>query len=74
MALLMRALLSGFPGIASQWQQIVIFLSIASMVLGAFAAIGQSNIKRLLAYSSIGHIGFALSGLPPATARGTRAC
>ncbi len=63
MALLVRAVLSGFPGIAVQWQQIIVFLSIASMLLGAFAAIGQSNIKRLMAYSSIGHIGFVLVGL-----------
>ena len=45
------------------WQQIIVFISIASMVLGAFAAIGQKNIKRLMAYSSIGHMGFALVGL-----------
>jgi NADH-quinone oxidoreductase subunit N len=54
MALLMRVLLTAFPGIAAQWQQIIVFLSIASMLLGAFAAIGQTNIKRLMAYSSIG--------------------
>ncbi|MFU8869762.1 proton-conducting transporter membrane subunit, partial [Natronococcus sp.] len=47
----------------ADWQQIVVFVAIASMVLGAFAAIGQSNIKRLLAYSSIGHVGYALVGL-----------
>ena len=46
-----------------QWQQIVVFMSILSMALGSFAAIGQNNIKRLMAYSSIGHIGFALVGL-----------
>ena len=63
MALLVRTLLQGFPGIAVQWQQIIVFLSIASMLLGAFAAIGQRNIKRLMAYSSIGHIGYALIGL-----------
>ncbi|MCK9912822.1 NADH-quinone oxidoreductase subunit N, partial [Microbacteriaceae bacterium K1510] len=62
-ALLVRTLLTGFPGIAAQWQQIVVFLSIASMLLGAFAAIGQKNIKRLMAYSSIGHVGYALIGL-----------
>ncbi len=50
-------------GLLVQWQQIVVFRSIASMVLGAFAAIGQTNIKRLMAYSSIGHVGFALVGL-----------
>ena len=63
MALLMRVVFTAFPGIALQWQQIIIFLSIASMVLGAFAAIGQTNIKRLMAYSSIGHIGYALVGV-----------
>jgi NADH-quinone oxidoreductase subunit N len=63
MALLVRVAMGAFPAIASQWQQIIFFLSIASMALGAFAAIGQSNIKRLMAYSSIGHIGFALVGL-----------
>lgn len=63
MALLIRFTQVALPGAAAQWQQIVIFLSIASMVLGAFAAIGQTNIKRLLAYSSIGHVGFALVAL-----------
>jgi len=73
MALLMRLLLSAFPGIAPQWQQIVVFLSIASMLLGAFAAIGQTNIKRLMAYSSIGHIGYALIGLAAGSEAGTQA-
>ena len=54
---------AAFPGIAPQWQQIVVFIAIASMLLGSFAAIGQTNIKRLMAYSSIGHVGFALVGL-----------
>ena len=63
MAMLLRFTQGALPAISGQWQQIVIFLSIASMVLGAFAAIGQTNIKRLLAYSSIGHVGFALVGL-----------
>ena len=54
----------------AEWQQIVVFISIASMVLGAFAAIGQRNIKRLMAYSSIGHIGYALIGLAAGTADG----
>jgi NADH-quinone oxidoreductase subunit N len=52
------------------WQQIIILLAIASMVLGAFAAIGQQNIKRLMAYSSIGHMGFALVGFAAASAAG----
>ena len=72
MAMLLRFTQSALPGAASQWQQIVIFLSIASMALGAFAAIGQTNIKRLLAYSSIGHIGFALIGLARKQRRGHR--
>ncbi len=63
MALMLRFTQSALPGVSAQWQQIVIFISLASMVLGAFAAIGQTNIKRLLAYSSIGHVGFALVGL-----------
>lgn len=63
MALLVRVLSTAFPGDGVKWQQIIVFLSIASMFLGAFAAIGQNNIKRLLAYSSIGHVGFALVGL-----------
>ncbi|MBI1650755.1 NADH-quinone oxidoreductase subunit NuoN [Hyphomicrobium sulfonivorans] len=72
MALLVRMLLQAFPGIASQWQQIIVFISIASMVLGAFAAIGQTNIKRLMAYSSIGHVGYALIGLAAFTEVGTQ--
>jgi len=71
MALILRFTQSALPAIAAQWQQIVIFLSIASMVLGAFAAIGQTNIKRLLAYSSIGHVGFALIGLAANNTEGT---
>ncbi len=63
MALMVRTLAVAFPGIAPAWQQIVVFIAIASMLLGSFAAIGQTNIKRLMAYSSIGHIGFALVGL-----------
>jgi NADH-quinone oxidoreductase subunit N len=73
MALLMRVLLTAFPGIATQWQQIIVFLSIASMLLGAFAAIGQTNIKRLMAYSSIGHVGYALIGLAADSEAGTQA-
>ena len=73
MALLMRVVLAAFPGIAPQWQQIVVFLAIASMLLGAFAAIGQTNIKRLMAYSSIGHIGYALIGLAADSEAGTQA-
>jgi NADH-quinone oxidoreductase subunit N len=63
MALIIRVLVGSFPHLADQWQQIIIFISIASMLLGAFAALVQTNIKRLMAYSSIGHVGFALVGL-----------
>ena len=72
MAVFVRAALTAFPGIVTQWQQIVVFVSIASMALGSFAAIGQKNIKRLMAYSSIGHMGFALVGLAAGTAEGAQ--
>ncbi len=62
-AITVRVVMTAFPGIAGQWKQIIIFISILSMILGAFAAIGQANFKRLMAYSAIGHIGFALVGL-----------
>ena len=70
MAVLARVTLTAFPGVATEWRQIVVFISIASMGLGAFAAIGQTNIKRLMAYSSIGHMGFALVGLAAGTVEG----
>jgi NADH-quinone oxidoreductase subunit N len=63
MGLFIRVMTVPFGELGEQWQQIVIFISIASMVLGAFAAINQKNIKRLMAYSSIGHMGYALIGL-----------
>lgn len=63
MGLLIRVIHSAFPEMQTEWNQIIIFISIASMLLGAFGAIGQTNIKRLMAYSSIGHMGFALVGL-----------
>src|SRR5881409_814142 len=72
LAVFTRVTLTAFPGIVSQWQQILVFVAIASMALGSFAAIGQSNIKRLMAYSSIGHMGFALVGLAAATEEGVR--
>ena len=71
-AIFVRATMVAFPGITHEWQQIVVFVSIASMALGAFAAIGQRNIKRLMAYSSIGHMGFALVGLAAGTAEGVQ--
>src|SRR3984957_8236650 len=70
LAVFTRVTLTAFPGIAPQWQQIIVFVSIASMALGSFAAVGQRNIKRLMAYSSIGHMGFALVGLAAGTSDG----
>jgi NADH-quinone oxidoreductase subunit N len=72
MAVFVRATMTAFPGITAEWQQIVVFVSIASMALGSFAAIGQTNIKRLMAYSSIGHMGFALVGLAAGTVEGAQ--
>jgi NADH-quinone oxidoreductase subunit N len=60
MALFVRVVNSALPGVKPQWQQIVVFLAIASMLVGAFGAIGQNNIKRLMAYSSIANMGYAL--------------
>jgi NADH-quinone oxidoreductase subunit N len=68
--LTLRVLMQPFGSVADEWQQIIVFIAIASMLLGAFAAIGQTNIKRLLAYSGIGNIGFALVGLASGTERG----
>ena len=62
-----RFLYVPFIDLFEQWQSIIVFISIASMLLGSFAAIGQTNIKRLIAYSSIGHIGYALAGLAVGT-------
>jgi NADH-quinone oxidoreductase subunit N len=72
MALAVRVFMGAFPGILDQWQQIVIFLAIVSMALGSFAAIGQRNIKRLMAYSSIGNVGYALIGLAAGTVAGVQ--
>ena len=72
MAVLVRVTITAFPGIGGDWRQIITFISIASMALGAFAAIGQTNIKRLMAYSSIGHMGFALVGLAAGTVEGAQ--
>ena len=71
-ALTVRTLFAAFPSVTHEWQQIVTFLAIASMALGSFAAIGQRNIKRLMAYSSIGHMGYALVGLAAGTAEGVQ--
>jgi NADH-quinone oxidoreductase subunit N len=72
MALFVRVMISPFGGLAEQWQQIIIVISIASMLLGSFAAINQRNIKRLMAYSSIGHVGYALIGLAVSSPKGVR--
>jgi NADH-quinone oxidoreductase subunit N len=72
MALLVRVLTGPFSELLGQWQQLIVLVSIASMLLGAFAAIGQSNIKRLMAYSSIGHMGYVLIGLAAGTSAGVR--
>jgi NADH-quinone oxidoreductase subunit N len=72
MAFLVRTTVDAFQPAAADWQQVIVFVSIASMALGSFAAIGQRNFKRLMAYSSIGHMGFALVGLSANTPAGVR--
>ena len=71
-ALFLRVMTGPFGELAAQWQDIIIFISIASMALGAVAAIAQNDIKRLMAYSSIGHIGYALIGLAVGNEVGVR--
>ena len=73
MGLLARVLHDAFGGAVGDWQQIIALLSVLSMFLGAVAAIGQRNIKRLMAYSSIAHMGYALMGLAAGTAFGVQA-
>lgn len=73
MALFARVVHDAFGNVVSDWQQIVAFLSVVSMFLGAIAAIGQKDIKRLMAYSSIAHMGFALMGLAAGTVFGVQA-
>ena len=73
MALFGRVVFDAFGGVVGDWQQILAFLSVISMFVGAIAAIGQRNIKRLMAYSSISHMGFALMGLAAGTALGVQA-
>lgn len=63
LALLVRTMYGAFPQAVDQWSQVIVFISIASMLVGAFVALVQTNIKRLMAYSSIGHAGYALVGL-----------
>nr|WP_320142079.1 NADH-quinone oxidoreductase subunit NuoN [uncultured Cohaesibacter sp.] len=70
MGLIVRVVMTAFDPMDLQWQQVITFVSILSMVLGAFAAIGQRNIKRLMAYSSISHMGYALVGLAAGSSAG----
>jgi NADH-quinone oxidoreductase subunit N len=72
MALIARVLWGAFGQAVADWQQILALLSVLSMFLGAIAAIGQTNIKRLMAYSSIGHMGFAMMGLAAGSAYGVQ--
>lgn len=72
MALLIRVMLGPFIHLLPQWQILVEIISVASMLIGALGAIGQINFKRLMAYSSIGHMGYALTGLAAGTAAGVR--
>ena len=72
MALMLRVMATPFGPLLASWQSLIIIVSIASMLLGAFAAIGQTNIKRLMAYSSIGHMGYALVGLAVGSPEGIR--
>jgi NADH-quinone oxidoreductase subunit N len=73
MGLFARVLHDAFGGAVADWQQVVALLSLLSMFLGAVAAIGQTNIKRLMAYSSIAHMGYALMGLAAGTVLGVEA-
>jgi NADH-quinone oxidoreductase subunit N len=72
MALFVRVMVGPFGGLLDEWRQVIWFISVASMLLGAFAAINQKNIKRLMAYSSISHVGYALIGLAAGSATGVR--
>jgi NADH-quinone oxidoreductase subunit N len=72
MALLVRVMAVPFGHLLAEWQQVIILVSIASMLLGSLAAIGQRSIKRLMAYSSIGHMGYTLVGLAAGSAVGVR--
>jgi len=72
LALFIRFIIAPFGPLIAEWRQVIVFLSIASMVLGAVAAIAQENIKRLMAYSSISHVGYALIGLAAGTSEGIR--
>jgi NADH-quinone oxidoreductase subunit N len=70
MAMTVRLFIGAFPDVTAVWQQIIVFVAIASMALGSFAAIGQRSLKRLMAYSSIGNVGYALVGLAAGSQEG----
>ena len=72
-ALFTRVMASAFPDMMSEWKQVIIFMSVGSMLVGAFFALVQNNIKRLMAYSSIGHVGYALIGIAAGTVLGIEA-
>jgi NADH-quinone oxidoreductase subunit N len=72
LVLFVRVMVEPFGGLLAEWRQIIWFIAVASMLLGSFAAINQRNIKRLMAYSSIGHVGYALIGLAAGSAIGVR--
>jgi NADH-quinone oxidoreductase subunit N len=72
MAMVVRAMLVPFAGALHEWQQVIVAVSVLSMALGAIAGVGQKNIKRLMAYSSIGHMGYALLGLAAGTVLGVQ--
>ncbi|HLI14073.1 MAG TPA: NADH-quinone oxidoreductase subunit NuoN [Alphaproteobacteria bacterium] len=72
LALFVRVLIEPFGPLVAQWQQIIVFISIASMALGSYAAINQKNIKRLMAYSSIANVGYVLVGLAAGNEAGVR--
>jgi NADH-quinone oxidoreductase subunit N len=72
-ALFLRVMVAPFGDLLAQWQQVIMVLSVASMLVGGFAAIAQTNIKRLMAYSSIGHVGYALVGLAVGNTEGVGA-
>jgi NADH-quinone oxidoreductase subunit N len=72
LSLFLQVLAGPFAPLIGQWQQVLVFVSVLSMGWGAVAAVGQSNIKRLMAYSSIGHVGYALIGLAVGTTQGAR--
>jgi NADH-quinone oxidoreductase subunit N len=72
LALFIRIMITPFGPLVGEWRQVIVFLAVASMILGSVAAIAQRNVKRLMAYSSIGHVGYALIGLAAGTTAGIR--